>query len=86
MLYDVDTTFSYTTYQWIEIDVLKAGKHIHHEMCGHGRERSVKVLMLDHKDEKTPAYILTYGYEPKTNTIYQFHGFNWHGRTCIKKL
>ena len=42
--------------------------------------------MLDHKDEKTPAYILTYGYEPKTNTIYQFHGFNWHGRTCIKKL
>ena len=24
------------------------------------------------------------GYEPETNTVYQFHGCHWHGHTCLK--
>ena len=24
------------------------------------------------------------GYEPETNTVYQFHGCYWHGHTCLK--
>ena len=24
------------------------------------------------------------GYEPETNTVYQFHGRHWHGHTCLK--
>ena len=24
------------------------------------------------------------GYEPETNTVYQFHGCHWYGHTCLK--
>ena len=24
------------------------------------------------------------GYEPETNTVYQFHRCHWHGHTCLK--
>ena len=24
------------------------------------------------------------GYDPETNTVYQFHGYHWHGHTCLK--
>ena len=24
------------------------------------------------------------GYEPETNTVYQFHGCQWHGHICLK--
>ena len=44
-------------------------------MCGHGGERMVTVWVLNDKDEKEPAYFLVDGYEPETNTVYQFHGF-----------
>ena len=39
VFYGGDTKFS----QWIEAQAIETGKHIHHKMCGHGRERMVKV-------------------------------------------
>ena len=43
-------------------------------MCGHGGERMVTVWVLNDKGEKEPVFFLVDRYEPKTNTIYQFHG------------
>ena len=33
---------------------------------------------------KTPVPFLVDGYERKTNTVYQFHGYHCHGHTCLK--
>ena len=84
VFYGGETKFSYTACQWIKAEAVKIGKHIHHKMCGHGRERRVKVLALDDKGKKVPAYFSVDGYEPETETVYQFHGCNWHGHTCIE--
>ena len=80
----VTQKFNYTACQWIEAEAVKIGKHIHHNMCVHGGERIVKVWVLDDKGKKTPAYSSVDGYEPETNTAYQFHGCHWHGHVCIK--
>ena len=53
-------------------------------MCGHGRELMATVWFLNDKDEKEPASFLIDGYEPETNTVYQFHGCQLHGHTCLK--
>ena len=84
MFYGGDTKFSYTACQWIEAQAIETGKHIHHKMCGHGGERMVTVWVLNDKNEKEPAHFLVDGYEPETNTVYQFHGCHWHGHTCLK--
>ena len=81
MFYGGDTKFNYTTCQWIEA---QAGKHIHHEMCRHGGERMVTVGVLNAKGEKELTSFLVDGYEPETNTVYQFHGYHWHRYTCLK--
>ena len=59
-------------------------KHIHHTTCGHDGERMVKVWILNNKGEKEPVSFLVIGYEPETNTVYQFHGCHWHGHTCLR--
>ena len=59
-------------------------KNIHHKMCGHGGERMVNVWVLHDKGGKEPVFLLVDGYEPETNTVYQFHGCHWHGHTCLK--
>ena len=84
VFYGGDTKFSYTACQWIEAQVIETGKHIHQKMCEHGGERMVKVWVLNDKREKEPASFLVDGYEPETNTVYQFHGCHWHGHTCLK--
>ena len=84
MLYGGDTKFSYTACQWIDAEAVKIGKHTHHKMCGLGGERMVKVWVLNDKGEKEPVTFLVDGYEPETNTVYQFHGCHWHGHTCLK--
>ena len=63
---------------------METGKDIHHKMCGNDGERSGKVRILNEKGKKTPAPFLLNGYEPETNTVYQFHGCHWHGHTCLK--
>ena len=84
VLYGVDTKFSYTACQWNEAQAIETGKHIHHKMCGHGGERMVLVWIFNDKGEKEPVSFLVDGYEPETNTVYQFHGCHWHGHTWLK--
>ena len=36
----------------------------------------VTVWILNDKYEKEPAYFLIDGYEPETNTVYQFHDYH----------
>ena len=36
------------------------------------------------KAKNTPVTFLVNGYEPKTNTVYQFNGCSWHEHTCLK--
>ena len=52
-------------------------------MCACG-ERMVKVWVLKDEGKKEPLSFLVAGYEPETNTLYQFHGCHWHGHTCLK--
>ena len=84
VFYGGDTKPSYTACQWIEAQAIETGKRIHQKMCGHGGECMVKVWVLNDKGEKEPVTFLVDGYEPETNTVYQFHGSHWHGHTCLK--
>ena len=84
VFYGGDTKFSYTACQWIEVQTIETGNHIHHKMCGHGGERMVTVWVLNDKVKKEPVSFLVHGFEPETNTVYQFHGCHWHGHTCLK--
>ena len=43
VFYGGDTKFSYTACEWIETEVVKIDKHIHHKMRRHDGERMVKV-------------------------------------------
>ena len=70
VFYGGDTKFKYTACQWIEAQAMKTGKHIHHKMCGHGRECMVKVWVLSQKGEKELMTFLVDGYEPEPNTGY----------------
>ena len=84
VFYGGDRKFSCITCQWTEAQVIEAGKHIDHKLCKHGGERMVKVWVLNDKNDKEAAYFLVDGYEPETNTVYQFHGCLWQGHTCLK--
>ena len=70
------TNFSYAACQWIEKQSELIGKHIHHALCGHGGEFSVKI-------GKKKFFVD--GYEPKTRTIFQYYGCKWHGCPCRKE-
>ena len=50
-------------------------------MRGHGREYMVKIWVLEDKYKKT--HFSVDGYEPETNTVYQFHGLHCHGNMCV---
>ena len=84
VFYGGDTNFSYAACQWIEAMSEQTGKHIHHKMCGHGGEREVRVVIEDEKGERKEYFYPVDGYEPDTNTVYQFHGCKWHGHTCLE--
>eukprot|EP00111_Clytia_hemisphaerica_P014186 TCONS_00041784-protein len=83
VFYGGDTGFSYTACQWIEAESSKLGKHIHHKMCGHGGERQVMVMIKDDEGKEQASFYPVDGYEPETNTVYQYNGCKWHGRTCL---
>ena len=68
-----DSHYSITACLWIESQSRKTGKHIHHAICGHGGERHIQI-------GKRP--IKVDGFEPETNTVYQYHGCYWHGCDC----
>ena len=69
VFYGGNKNFSYAACQWIEKQSELIGEHIHHALCGHGGEFSVKIG----------------GYEPKTRTIFQYYGCKWHGCPCQKE-
>ena len=76
VFYGGNTNFSYAACQWIEKQSELIGEHIHHALCGHGGEFSVKIggkkFFVD-------------GYDPKTRTIFQYYGCKWHGCPCRKE-
>ena len=76
VFYGENTNFSYAACQWIEKQSELIGKHIHHALYGHGGEFSVKI---------GGKKIFVDGYEPKTRTIFQYHGCKWHGCPCQKE-
>ena len=81
VFYGENTNFSYAACQWLEKQSELTGKHIHHALCGHGGEFYVEV-----KDEERgwAEDIPVDGYEPESNTIFQYHGCKWHGCPCQK--
>ena len=70
------TNFSYAACQWIEEQSELIGKHIHHALCGHGGEFSVKIGKKNFVVDE---------YEQKTKTIFQYYGCKWHGCPCRKE-
>ena len=66
----------YPACQWIEKQSELIGEHIHHALCGHGGEPSVKIGR-----EK----IFVDGYEPKTRTIFQYYSCEGSGCPCLKE-
>ena len=84
VFYGGDTGFSYAACQWIEAESEKLGKHIHHKMCGHGGEREVTVMIENADGKEEPHCYPVDGYEPETNTVYQYHGCKWHGHACLE--
>ena len=82
VFYGGHTKFSYAACQWIEKQSELTGKHIHHALCGHGGEFCVEVV-----DEKRDwvEEIPVDGYEPESNTIFQYYGCKWHGCPCQKE-
>ena len=81
VFYGGNTKFSYAACQWIEKQSELIGRHIHHALCGHGGEYYVTVKD-DEEDRKKE--IPVDGYEPESNTIFQYHGCKWHGCSCQK--
>ena len=73
VFYGENTSFCYAACQWIEKQSELIGEHIHHALCGHGGEFSVII---------SGKKIFVDGYEPKTRTIFQYHGCKWHGCPC----
>ena len=84
VFYGGSQNYSYSACQWIEKQSEKIGHHIHHALCCHGGERQVTVLIENDKGELKPHPYSVDGYEPETNTVYQYHGCYWHGCTCQK--
>ena len=76
VFYGGNKNFSYAACQWIEKQSELIGEHIHHALCGHGGEFSVKI---------GGKKIFVDGYEPKTRTIFQYYGCKWHGCPCQKE-
>ena len=59
VFYGGNTKFTYTVCQWIEVEAVEIGKHIHHKMCGHGGERMGKVWALNDKGKKNTCFFLS---------------------------
>ena len=84
VFYGGNKKFSYAACQWIEKQSELTGRHIHHALCGHGGEYYVHLYAGKEKDSRARE-IPVDGYEPKSNTIFQYHGCKWHGCPCRKE-
>jgi len=62
---------SASSVRWLGHASKQLGRHIHHELCGHDGERWIEGAPVD-------------GYDPKTKTVFQYHGYHWYGcRRCF---
>ena len=59
VFYCGDTKFSYSACQWIWVDAVKISVHVHHKICEHGGECSMKVWVLDHRKHSIPVSCLS---------------------------
>ena len=84
VFYGGNKKFSYAACQWIEKQSELIGRHIHHALCGHGGEYYVYLYAGKEKDSRARE-IPVDGYEPESNTIFQYHGCKWHGCPCRKR-
>ena len=84
VFYGGNTKFSYAACQWIEKQSELTGRHIHHALCGHGGEYYVHLYAGKEKNSHARE-ILVDGYEPESNTIFQYHECKWHGCPCQKR-
>ena len=84
VFYGGNKKFSYAACQWIEKQSELIGRHIHHALCGHGGEYYVRLYAGKEKNSHARE-IPVDGYEPKSNTIFQYHGCKWHGCPCQKR-
>ena len=84
VFYGGNTKFSYAACQWIEKQSELTGRHIHHALCGHGGEYYVHLYAGKEKNSHARE-IPADGYEPESNTIFQYHGCKWHGCPCQKR-
>ena len=84
VFYGGNKKFSYAACQWIEKQSELIGRHIHHALCGHGGEYYVYLYAGKEKDSRARE-IPVDGYEPESNTIFQYHGCKWHGCPCQKR-
>ena len=84
VFYGGNTKFSYAACQWIEKQSELTGRHIHHALCGHGGEYYVHLYAGKEKNSHARE-IPVDDYEPKSNTIFQYHGCKWHGCPCQKR-
>ena len=58
--------YSKGSIRWLEFQSQQIGCHIHHAICRHGGERYIAEDPVD-------------GYEPISQTVFQYHGCWWHG-------
>ena len=84
VFYGGNKKFSYAACQSIEKQSELIGRHIHHALCGHGGEYYVHLYAGKEKNSHARE-IPVNGYEPKSNTIFQYHGCKWHGCPCQKR-
>ena len=84
VFYGGNKKFSYAACQWIEKQSELIGRHIHHALCGHGGEYYVYLYAGKEKDSRARE-IPVDGYEPESNTIFQYHGCKWHQCPCRKE-
>ena len=82
VFYGGDKNFSYAACRWIEKQSELIGKHIHHALCGHGGEFCVEV---EDEERDWVGEIPVDGYEPESETIFQYYGCKWHGCPCQKE-
>ena len=79
VFYGANTQYSLKGCRWIESQSVLTKRHIHHALCGHGGERCLK-LRIDGKQKE----VLIDGFEPLSETVYQFYGCYWHGCECVR--
>lgn len=66
MAFYESNTQSAAAIEWLESESKRTGLHIHHARCGHGGEKRIAGNSVD-------------GYEPTTNTAFEYYGCFFHG-------